>query len=50
MAIGFGVCIVSRWFNKWIAKIIKRTIQRVIIFTSGVFFATFELPEYAKPL
>ena len=50
MAIGFGVCIVFLGgLNKWITKIIKRTIQRVIIFTSGVFFATFELPEYTRP-
>ena len=51
MAIGFGICVVFLGgLNKWITKIIKRLIQRVIIFTSGIFFATFELPEYARPL
>jgi len=50
MAIGFGICVVFlAGLNKWITKIIKRLIQRVIIFTSGIFFATFELPEYTRP-
>lgn len=50
MAIGFGICIVFLGgLNKWITKIIKRALQRVIIFTSGIFFATFELPEYTRP-
>ena len=50
MAIGFGICVVFLGgLNKWITKIIKRLIQRVIIFTSGIFFATFELPEYTRP-
>ena len=50
MAIGFGVCVVFLGgLNKWITKIIKRLVQRVIIFTSGIFFATFELPEYTRP-
>ena len=50
MAIGFGICVVFLGgLNKWITKIIRRLIQRVIIFTSGIFFATFELPEYTRP-
>ncbi len=50
MAIGFGLCVVFlAGLNKFITKIIKRLIQRTIIFTSGIFFATFELPEYTRP-
>ena len=50
MAIGFGICLVFLGrLNKWITKIIRRILQRVIIFTSGIFFATFELPEYTRP-
>ena len=50
MAIGFGLCIVFFGrLNKWIVKIIKRILQRVIIFTSGIFFATFELPGQVRP-
>ena len=45
MAIGFGLCVIFlAGLNKWVTKIIKRGIQRVLIFTSGIFFATFELP------
>ena len=51
MALGFGVCLVFiGQLNKWITKILKRILQRIIIFTSGIFFATFELPEYTRPL
>jgi len=50
MALGFGVCLVFLGqLNKWITRIVKRILQRVIIFTSGIFFATFELPEYTRP-
>ena len=50
LAIGFGICLVfiGQW-NKWITRIIKRLLQRIIIFTSGIFFATFELPAYTRP-
>ena len=51
MALGFGVCLVFLGqLNKWVTKILKRIFQRMIIFTSGIFFATFELPEYTRPL
>ena len=50
MAVGFGLCVIFlAGLNKWVTKIIKRAMQRVIIFTSGVFFATFELPPFARP-
>ena len=50
MAVGFGLCVVFLGkLNKWIVKIIRRLIQRVIIFTSGIFFATFELPAAVRP-
>ena len=50
MAMGFGLCVVFlSGLNKYIAKVVKRLINRTIIFTSGVFFATFELPEYTRP-
>lgn len=50
MAIGFGICLVFLGsFNKLITKFIKRIINRVLIFTSGLFFATFELPAYTRP-
>ena len=50
MALGFGVCLVFLGrLNKWITRILKRILQRLIIFTSGIFFATFELPEYTRP-
>ena len=49
MALGFGVCLVFLGrLNKWITKILRRILQRIIIFTSGIFFATFELPEYTR--
>ena len=41
MAIGFGLCVVFLGkLNKMVVKIIRRVMQRVIIFTSGFFFAT----------
>lgn len=50
MAIGFGICVVFLGgLNKWITKILKRVIQRVVIFTSGIFFATLELPANMRP-
>ena len=50
MAIGFGLCVVFLGkLNKTLVRVIKRIIQRVIIFTSGIFFATFEIPAYARP-
>ena len=49
LAIGFGICVVFLGrLNKYIKKIIKKLIQRLIIFTSGIFFATFELPSYMR--
>ena len=50
MAVGFGLCVVFLGkLNKWIVRLIRRIIQRVIIFTSGIFFATFELPAAVRP-
>ena len=50
MAIGFGLSgVFLGRLNKWLVKIIKRLIQRVIIFTSGIFFATFEVPAHLRP-
>ncbi|MCB4378372.1 MULTISPECIES: ABC transporter permease [unclassified Synechococcus] len=50
MALGFGICLVFLGrLNKWVTRILKRILQRVIIFTSGIFFATFELPSYTRP-
>ena len=50
MAIGFGICLVFLGrYNKIITRLIKRILQRLLIFTSGIFFATFELPEYTRP-
>ena len=50
MAVGFGLCVVFLGkLNKWIVRFIRRIIQRVIIFTSGIFFATFELPAAVRP-
>ena len=50
MAVGFGLCVVFLGkLNKWIVRIIRRIIQRVIIFTSGIFFATFEIPATMRP-
>ena len=50
MAIGFGICLVFLGsYNKFITRLIKRIINRILIFTSGLFFATFELPLYTRP-
>ena len=50
MAMGFGLCVIFlAGLNKYVSKIVKRLINRTIIFTSGIFFATFELPEYTRP-
>ena len=50
MALGFGICLVFLGqLNKWVTRLLKRILQRVIIFTSGIFFATFELPAYTRP-
>lgn len=49
LAIGFGICIVFLGkLNKLIKKVVKKIIQRVVIFTSGIFFATFEFPAYMR--
>ena len=51
MAVGFGLCVVFLGkLNKWVVKIIRRIIQRLIIFTSGIFFATFEIPAAMRPI
>ena len=45
----FGVCLVFLGnINKWLKRLVKRILQRVIIFTSGIFFAAFEIPEYTR--
>ena len=50
MALGFGLSVVFlAKLNKWVIKLIRRLIQRVIIFTSGIFFATFEIPAHMRP-
>ena len=50
MAVGLGICLVFLGkFNKLITRFIKRILNRVLIFTSGLFFATFELPAYTRP-
>ena len=50
MAIGFGICLVFLGkYNKFVTRLIKRLINRLLIFTSGLFFATFELPAYTRP-
>ena len=50
LAIGFGLCVVFlAGLNRWLLKIIRRLMQRAIIFTSGIFFATFELSPVARP-
>jgi capsular polysaccharide transport system permease protein len=51
MAIGFGLSVIFLGrLNKWLIKIIKRLIQRILIFTSGIFFATYEIPAHIRPL
>ena len=50
MAIGFGICLVFLGkYNKFVTRLIKRLVNRILIFTSGLFFATFELPAYTRP-
>ena len=50
MAIGFGICLVFLGkYNKFVTRLIKRLINRILILTSGLFFATFELPAYSRP-
>ena len=50
MAIGFGICLVFIGkYNKLITKLIKRLLNRVLIFTSGLWFATFEMPAHTRP-
>ena len=50
MAIGFGICLVFVGkYNKLITKLIKRLLNRVLIFTSGLWFATFEMPAHTRP-
>ena len=50
MAIGFGLCVIFlAGLNRWVVRIIKRIIQRILIFTSGIFFGTFELPQHVRP-
>ena len=50
MAIGFGICLVFLGkYNKFITRLIKRILNRILIFTSGLFFAIFEIPEYTRP-
>ena len=50
MAIGFGICILFvGQFAPFLKKIVKRLLQRIILWTSGIFFATFELPAQARP-
>ena len=51
MAVGFGVCILFVGkFLPALKSIVKRFMQRIIIWTSGIFFATFELPAQVRPL
>ena len=51
MAIGFGICLIFLGrYNKFITRLIKRLINRILIFTSGLFFASFELPPVTRPL
>ena len=50
MAIGFGLCVIFlAGLNRWVVRIIKRVIQRILIFTSGIFFGAFELPQHVRP-
>ena len=50
MATGLSICLafLAKW-NKWVVKLIRRLLQRMILFTSGIFFATFEIPAYTRP-
>ena len=38
-----------RQINKLITKLIKRLLNRILIFTSGLWFATFEMPAHTRP-
>ena len=50
MAIGFGICLVFIGkYSKLITKLIKRILNRILIFTSGLWFATFEMPAHTRP-
>ena len=50
MAIGFGICILFvGQVLPFLKKIVKRLLQRIILWTSGIFFATFEIPAEARP-
>jgi capsular polysaccharide transport system permease protein len=50
LAIGFGLSVIFLGrINKHLLKIIKRLFQRTIMFTSGIFFATFEIPAQFRP-
>ena len=51
MAIGFGILIafVGQYIPA-LKRIVKRILQRVILWTSGIFFATFELAPQIRPL
>ena len=51
MAVGFGICITFvGQFVPAFKRIVKRILQRLIIWTSGIFFATFELAPQVRPL
>ena len=51
MAVGFGICITFvGQFVPAFKRIVKRIMQRLIIWTSGIFFATFELAPQVRPL
>ena len=50
MAMGFGICLIFlSKLNKLVVRIIKRLVARILIFTSGIFFATFEIPSFVRP-
>ncbi|BEV36633.1 ABC transporter permease [Synechococcus sp. M16CYN] len=49
LALGFGlITIFLGKINKSVQRILKRLFNRIIIFTSGIFFATFEIPAYLR--
>ena len=51
MAIGFGILIAFvGQYVPGLKRIVKRILQRVILWTSGIFFATFELAPQIRPL
>ena len=51
MAVGFGICILFLGhYVPFIKRLVKRILQRIIIWTSGIFFATFELAPQIRPL